>query len=770
MKAKAEKTVAAFWQSYLQDFATRTSLPGGRKAEVKVGQTRDYESILPPGTEAALNQFLQENALTAEIFFYAVWGILLQRYNFTDDVVFGIATPGQCRDQQDGTALSSSHIELKPLRLQSNPTENVRVLVEALASNVKEIQQYPMVEEAEGLFDSLILVESTPPCTVLCGEVQQAPGHSLQLLDLDSFELVVAVTKGATWKIQFIYETSLLEDYTVWAVAKHFAQIIQEIVLEPARTISALEMIIEEEKRCILQDFQGQTVDYLRDQTLMQIFEAQVERTPEKIAVIYENESLTYCELNAQANQLARVLQSKGVQAEQIVGLMVERSPEMLVAIFAILKAGGAYLPIDPHGPEERIQYMLADSEARLLLTQQRFLERVNYSGEWINIEDSSLYAGSDANLANIADPHNLAYIIYTSGSTGKPKGVMVEHQSAVNNLCWRKKQFALEMGDVLVQKTAYTFDVSVWELFLWYFAGAAVVLLAPEEEKNPERIVKAIEKNRVTTIHFVPSMFNTFLYFVESRNLRHRLVSLRQIITSGEELQRTHIDLYQRAVNVDGRVKLYNLYGPTEATIDVTYFDCSRVEQYTSVPIGKPVFNTQLYIVDQHGNLQPPGVAGELCIAGENLARGYLHREEMTASKFVRNPFSATGKMYRTGDLARWFSDGEIEFLGRIDQQVKIRGYRVEIGEIENEILHHPAVKEVAVLLARETSQSEYLVAYVVATQLAPQNELTGEEIKDYLRKKLPGYMIPARYIFLDALPLNSSGKVDRKVLAASR
>ena len=377
------------------------------------------------------------------------------------------------------------------------------------------------------------------------------------------------------------------------------------------------------------------------------------------------------------------------------------------------------------------------------------------------NLNNEALYTGADHNLEMMNYPADLAYIIYTSGSTGKPKGVMIEHYSLVNRLNWMQRFYPIGIKDVILQKTPYTFDVSVWELFWWSITGAKVCFLKPDGEKEPEVIVAAIEKNQVTTMHFVPSMLTTFLGYIEHGVNPARLKSLKQVFASGEALNSQQVLKFNQLLYTTNGTKLHNLYGPTEATVDVSYFDCSTGAELSTIPIGKPIDNIQMYILNAGNQLQPIGVPGELHIAGDGLARGYLKQPELTAAKFVPNPFRPGKRMYKTGDLARWMVDGNIEYLGRIDNQVKVRGFRIELGEIESELLTHPEVKETVVVAREERDGNKYLCAYLVL-----EKDLPVMEFREHLSRNLPEYMIPSYFIRLEKIPLTQSGKVDRKAL----
>ncbi|MDY8049710.1 amino acid adenylation domain-containing protein, partial [Paenibacillus polymyxa] len=395
---------------------------------------------------------------------------------------------------------------------------------------------------------------------------------------------------------------------------------------------------------------------------------------------------------------------------DQPVGILVHRSLDMIVGIYAILKAGGAYVPIDPEYPADRIRFMLEDSGAKLVLTQSHLAEQASrsFDGQVLVLDrheqdGQGIYHEDGSNLEPLAGPHHVAYVIYTSGSTGKPKGVMVEHHSVLNRILWMHNRYGLSAEDTILQKTAFTFDVSVWELFWWSLVGSKVSLLSVGGEKNPEDIVDTIARDGVSTMHFVPAMLHAFLEYVEQQPrevMQAKLGTLRHVFASGEALPPQHVARFQRLVSSLAGAKLINLYGPTEATVDVSYFDCEPDEEYGVIPIGKPIQNIRLYIVKEGTEqLQPIGVAGELCIGGVGVARGYLNRPELTAEKFVADPFASGEagyeRMYRTGDLARWMPDGNIEYLGRIDHQVKIRGYRIELGEVESQLLQVESVRE---------------------------------------------------------------------------
>lgn len=435
--------------------------------------------------------------------------------------------------------------------------------------------------------------------------------------------------------------------------------------------MNPLELVAEEETKQFYLMANATTAPFDRDMKLGDLLEYQAEQTPEATALTGIGFRMSYRQLNERVNRLARTLRKRGIGPGIIAAVMAERSAEMIVGILAVSKAGGAYLPVDPNDPETRIAYLLDDSRARAVLVQSEFCARPELAGgrEFINLDEPSSYSEDASNLERTGSPEDLAYVIYTSGSTGNPKGVMIEHRSVVNRLGWMQQAYPLTDTDVLMQKTPISFDVSVWELFRWMLAGASLFLLAPGDEKDPEAIAEAIEARGITVMHFVPSMLSTFLEDLEEKGRPERLHTLRLVFASGEALGVHQVAKFNELLHGENGTELIHLYGPAEATGDVTHFRCTFEHNYPTIPIGKPINNTRLYVVNDDFVPQPPGVEGELCIAGECLARGYLHREELTREKFVIRPFPGEERIYRTGDLACWLPDGNIEYRGRIDR-----------------------------------------------------------------------------------------------------
>ena len=572
-------------------------------------------------------------------------------------------------------------------------------------------------------------------------------------------ELVAAETENEII-LTFIYDANLFDKETLVRYGSYFQNIIAQITTDCHQSLSEIDMLPSEEKHQLIYGFNDTTSAYSKDKTIVDLFEGQVEKTPNHVAVRYANQELTYAELNKTSNQVAAYLQQRcAVKTGDRVGLLLEREEALIPCIFGILKSGAVYVPLSPTHPSARVHGIMADSGMKTLISRQQYVKSLDVDPKVklidLDVSLSEINTQPDTLTSN-PGPSDLAYVIYTSGSTGTPKGVMIEHHSVVNRLEWMQKKYQLTEEDVLLQKTPLVFDVSIWELFWWSFTGASLTILPPEEEKDPDKIIQAIEKHRVTTLHFVPSMLSAFLTAIE-REDESQLGSLRRIFASGEALSVDQVSRFNRLLNNDYQTKLINLYGPTEATVDVSYFENDFSQERSYIPIGKPINNTQLYVANQYGTLTPIGGIGELYIGGVNLARGYLNKDQLTDEKFIPNPFTGEGRIYKTGDLACWLPDGNVRFFGRKDDQVKIRGYRIEPGEVANQLLRHNAVQE-AVVMARDGE----LVAFYVSGRAIDKAQL-----KEYLLQALPSYMVPQHYVYLETMPLTGNGKLDRKVLS---
>jgi amino acid adenylation domain-containing protein len=491
--------------------------------------------------------------------------------------------------------------------------------------------------------------------------------------------------------------------------------------------------------------------------------EAQTKRTPHQIALTFKGKDFSYKELNDAANALANILLKKGISIEDNVIVHLEKGIDLMVSIFAILKSGGVYIPLSSKYPQERINYIVDESKPKLIITTEQLLNQYNYGDcETFTIDN---FLGSYQSF-NTKSPDvqisskNLAYIIYTSGTSGNPKGVLIEHHSVLNRIGWMQKEFPITEEDVLLQKTSITFDVSIWELFWWTFVGARLVLLPEGDEKKPDQIINCIKLHNVSIIHFVPSMFNVFVDVLKKNETTQEINSLRWIFCSGEELKATSVTKFYETIHKNSNTTIVNLYGPTEATVDVTYHTCIRMP-YDVIPIGKPIDNTEIYIIDKHKNVLPFMVEGELVICGVNLARGYLSQDKLTAEKFVDlDVLGKKKRAYLTGDRAFINEMGEVIFKGRIDSQIKLRGFRIELDEIENSILKYKGISECSCILKDKDKETAHIVCFIVSSVF---HVIEIDALKEHLINRLPEYSIPSRIEKLNALPLTSSGKVDR-------
>jgi amino acid adenylation domain-containing protein len=591
-------------------------------------------------------------------------------------------------------------------------------------------------------------------------ELLSIPTASSQL---DLFMTLWESHSGVRGRIE--YSTDLFDRATIERVAGHYQRLLATIATDADQSVTVMPILSRAEREQILVQWNDTWTDYPQDRCIHQWFETQACRTPDAAAVVFEDRKLTYRELDERANRLAHLLQSDGVGPDVPVGIAVERSVEMIVGLYGILKAGGAYMPLDPSYPAERLAYMAQEAGVRIVLTQARLLDKLpEFAGRVVCLDrdwDDQMAGQSVETPVCNATMENLAYIIYTSGSTGRPKGVMNTHRGILNRLLWMQDQYGLTASDRVLQKTPFSFDVSVWEFFWPLMFGARLVVARPEGHKDCEYLVRRILDEQITVVHFVPSMLQLFL---ETRDVE-KCDCLRHVICSGETLS---VDLQNRFFDRLG-ARLHNLYGPTEAAVDVTFWECRRDRTLKTVPIGRPVANTQIYILDSRMQPVSIGVPGELHIGGVQVARGYVNRPDLTAERFIPDPFSddPAAHLYKTGDLARYLPDGNIEYMGRLDHQIKMRGLRIELAEIESVLIQHPAVREAVVVAREDTPGSQRLVAYVVPHLASP---LDAKGLRDHLAQSLPDYMVPAAFVTLDALPLTSSGKVDRRSLPAPK
>ncbi|MBG7414486.1 amino acid adenylation domain-containing protein [Pseudomonas aeruginosa] len=726
-----------------------------------------YEFSIEPALAEALRGTARRQGLTLFMLLLGGFNILLQRYSGQTDLRVGVPIANRNRAEVEG--LIGLFVNTQVLRSVFDGRTSVATLLAGLKDTVLGAQAHQdlpferlveafKVERSLSHSPLFQVMYNHQPLVADIEALDSVAGLSFGQLDWKSrttqFDLSLdTYEKGGRLYAALTYATDLFEARTVERMARHWQNLLRGMLENPQASVDSLPMLDAEERYQLLEGWNATAAEYPLQRGVHRLFEEQVERTPMAPALAFGEERLDYAELNRRANRLAHALIERGVGADRLVGVAMERSIEMVVALMAILKAGGAYVPVDPEYPEERQAYMLEDSGVQLLLSQSHLKLPLAQGVQRIDLDQADAWLENHAenNPGIELNGENLAYVIYTSGSTGKPKGAGNRHSALSNRLCWMQQAYGLGVGDTVLQKTPFSFDVSVWEFFWPLMSGARLVVAAPGDHRDPAKLVALINREGVDTLHFVPSMLQAFLQDEDVVSC----TSLKRIVCSGEALP---ADAQQQVFAKLPQAGLYNLYGPTEAAIDVTHWTCVE-EGKDAVPIGRPIANLACYILD--GNLEPVpvGVLGELYLAGRGLARGYHQRPGLTAERFVASPFVAGERMYRTGDLARYRADGVIEYAGRIDHQVKLRGLRIELGEIEARLLEHPRVREAAVLAV----DGRQLVGYVV---LESEGGDWREVLAAHLAASLPEYMVPAQWLALERMPLSPNGKLDRKAL----
>ncbi|TYP79318.1 non-ribosomal peptide synthetase [Paenibacillus methanolicus] len=764
------------------------------KLELPVDRTRPAvrsqqgaQLVIKLGKEQAhaIARLAQQAGATPFMVLLAAYAAWLMRLSRQTELVIG--TPVAGRSLPETERMVGVFVNPLPMRLTVEPGQTFGQL---LASVKEEVLQALDRQDApfEELVDRLGMARDTsrsPLYDAMFSMLNMAHGDlsaaamRVEPVPFDfgvsQFDIGLSAIEeedGLTLTVQYATGIFLTETMRHWADA--FLTIMNGVVRDPGAKLADIDLMTDEEREVVVEKFNATQAPFPDELTVPDIYRVQAERTPDRIAAVFDDgESLTYRELDARAKQVALALLEGGLSPEEPVGLMAERSSAMLAGMLGILMAGGAYVPLPPSFPADRLRYMAEDYGLCVVCAQREWLplaEQAAPDAQRIDLDDARLREAASLTPssveAGLAKPEGLAYILYTSGSTGRPKGVMIRHRSVVNRLNWMQRAYPLGAGDVILQKTPYSFDVSVWELFWWMQAGASVAFLPPDAEKDPAAIAEAIAKHGITTMHFVPSMLAAFLEAMQHEppaELRERLGTLKRVFASGEALHRSHVDRFYALFRSLGLTdaKLINLYGPTEATVDVTVHECEAESELDFVPIGRPIDNTSLYVIGEGGLAQPIGVPGELCIAGVQVAAGYVNRPGLTAEKFVPHPYAPGEVIYRTGDLARWMTDGQLQYLGRIDDQVKIRGYRIELGEIERTLLLHEAISEAVVTVRDDGRGGQRLVGYAVADRAC-----SASELRKHCGERLPSYMIPEAFVQLEAMPLTASGKADRKSL----
>jgi amino acid adenylation domain-containing protein len=764
----------AYWRRHLGGALPVLELPTDRARPAAPSyEGRRETRRLRPALVAAVEALGRQEHASVSMILMAVFNALLARYSGQDDILLGLPIANRTRLASED--LVGSLVNTLPIRTDLSGDPSFRELVRRVRETLLDAYGHQ-----EMPFDKLVqelqperYTSHSPLIQVLVNFLNAPmPRQRFEALTWEPFEfdrgaaqfdLTLSIDWDREGWLSLEYSTDLFEQATAARLLAHFEVFVAAAVADPDLSLSKIELLTPAEREQLLVTWNRTAAPYPSDASISTLFEDQADRTPAAVAVIGSEESLTYLELERRANQLARYLQTLGVGLETLVGICLERSTLSFVALLGVLKAGGAFVPLDPTYPPERLAFMMTDSCAPVLLTDRQHAPEAMAPGVRVVFLDAdwpTIASESDARLGTAGGGDSLAYVIYTSGSTGTPKGVLGTHRGAVNRFYWMWRTYPFRSGERCCQKTSASFVDSIWETFGPLLGGVPTVVIPDPVVREPRRLIQMLADHRVTRIVLVPALVRAMLE--AEPELGARLPHLRLWVSSGEALSR---DLARRFRESAPGAVLLNLYGSSEGAGDSTFHEVRDADAAGSVPIGRPIDNTEIYILDGQQQPVPTGVPGEIYIGGHGLARGYLNRPELTAEKFVANPFSdeVGARMYRTGDRARYRNDGTIEHLGRLDSQVQIRGFRIELSEIESVLAAHPDVGR-AIAVAREDDRGDRrLVGYVV-----PKNGTRPTDLLDSVRRSLPGYMVPSTIVFVEALPLTPSGKVDRQALPA--
>ncbi|MHB0790164.1 amino acid adenylation domain-containing protein, partial [Bradyrhizobium sp. 5.13L] len=775
---------AQYWRNTLSGAPARLALPGDRPrpAQQSFAGARVAVEIDADLTQA-LKRLSRRHGTTLFMTVLAAWAAVLSRLSGQDDIVIGV--PSANRGRREVEELIGFFVNTLALRLDLSGSPSVAELLErtrCVALGAQEHQDLPFEQVVE-IVQPPRHLDHTPLFQVMLAWQHEAvgsfelPGLRVEAAgdggDQVKFDLELSLhEQGEVIAGTLAYATALFDPATIERQRGYLLTLLRAMAADAGQAAGRIELLSSDERAYLLEELNRTAAPYPLDACIHELFEQQVRKAPEAVALVCADARLSYGELNARANRLAHHLVGLGVKPDQPVAICLERSLAMVVGLLAILKAGGAYLPLDPAYPPARLTQVLADAAPQLLLVDAAgraalgadaladltVVDLATATPEWAERPAFDL----DPHALGLSSRH-LAYVIYTSGSTGTPKGAENEHRAIVNRLVWMQTAYGLAATDVVLQKTPFGFDVSAWEFFWTLLQGARLVLAPPGAHRDPDALVDLVVSQRITTVHFVPSMLVSFL---AAKGVEH-CRSLRRLVCSGEALAAASVHKARRLLPWTG---LHNLYGPTEAAIDVTAWSCPDAFDGAIVPIGRPIANTRIYLLDGDGAPVPFGAVGEIHIGGAGVARGYLNRPGLTAERFVADPFGgeAGARMYRTGDLARYLPDGNLEFLGRNDDQVKIRGFRIEPGEIAARLAEHPLVREAVVVAQQDGRGEPRLVAYVVAAAEHGAEADLAATLRRHVSAQLPDYMVPAAVVRLAALPLTPNGKLDRNALPA--
>lgn len=771
-EANAQRT---FWEKELEGELPILDFPfiANEKGE-NIGQRASIE--ISQELVNKMEQYAGENGITEFTMLLAAYGLLLHKYTHMDDIVIG--TPFAGRHNSASYSMVGNFINTLPVRLRFEKNETVREYVAKVWSSFKNVydnQRLPFDEivnivnasrtaEALPVYQTLFVFQNYYENSV------QLPGIMVESCFIHNgstkFDISMSVGKETNkMECVFEYNQSKIPEWMIENMKRHYVNILSCMLDEAETLMKDMKVLDSQEYDEIVYKWNATEMDYQRKDVIYQLFQEQVDASPDATALVYKKESISYRQLDQWTNKIANYLIEKGVRQNQLVGIIMNRSFEMVAAIYGIIKAGAAYVPIDPEYPSERIHYMLENAEITVILSQMEqecLIQQIaeNHKMECVYIDATDkVYEDYSCERPNVeVNGKDLLYMIYTSGSTGNPKGVMNTNEALANRVLWMQKEYNIVPKDKVLQKTSYCFDVSVWE-FVWpLITGGTLVIAEPGGHRDASYLCKTIVESGINIMHFVPSMLNIFLMDDDVK----KCTSLKKVFCSGEALNFASVDKFKKLLP---DTEIHNLYGPTEAAIDVTYWDCAEPYERSVIPIGKPIDNVWMYVLDEDLNPVPKGVLGELYIGGKGLARGYYNNELLTNEKFIPNPFIKEGeeRIYQTGDIGRLNSTGIIEYYKRKDFQVKLRGQRIELGEIEATLEENEDVEQAAAMVFTDNNGLQNLMAFIV---LDGVDTIDEEHLKKYLETTLPKYMIPSFFTVIEHMPLTPNGKVDRKKL----
>jgi amino acid adenylation domain-containing protein len=776
LAARADSGSAGFWQTALKGFANPTPLSVDRQphASKDHGPTpADQELALSVEATQQLTAFASANALSLGTLVRAAWALLLSRYSGESDVVFGAIHSGRHTNVPEAATTVGNCWNTLPWRAFVDDDASVLPWLRKLEAQwqasathahfpLAAVQAGCEVTPGRPLFESIVDVEASHLQSSLRSQGGAWSRRSFCFFGQTNYPLTLAAYPATELHLKIEFNAARFDPATIGRLLGHLRTLLEALPANGGNKLGELPLLTEAERHTLLVGWNATQTAFPTGGCLHDLIEAQVERTPDAVALEFGEAQLSYRELNRRANLVAQRLRSLGVRADVLVGLFLERSFEMVVGMLGILKAGGAYVPIAPEYPAERVAFMLEDAAAPVVLTQSALLGQLRSLPTQpvsLALDDPTAFAhGADpGNPPALASEESLAYVIYTSGSTGQPKGVLIPHRAIVNHMRWLQSAFPLGDADCVLQKTPFSFDASVWEFFAPLLVGARLALAPLGAHRDPAQMVAALDRHQVTILQLVPSVLEVLL----DHPGFSKCARLRRVFVGGEALTAELVRRFQRSLPAE----LHNLYGPTEVTIDSVVFSVPPGFDGALVPIGRPVANTSAYVLDGRGRPVPIGVPGELFLGGAQLARGYHARPELTAGRFVPDPFSTTtgARLYRTGDQVRYRADGNLEFLGRLDGQIKLNGFRIELGEVESALAAEPGIRRAAVAVKEGARGLQRLVAYLV---LDAGRSLDTAGLETRLRQRLPAFMIPSAFVVIEELPLMPNGKLDRKAL----